>query len=133
LIEFLRNVQSIIPDLNKNLVVVGGIDHEFAIITILVINRVEKKNLASLGTLDGNSVPMAGNAGLAHFKKAAFFGAAVITLPFERVGGDNRYGLHGENSVVLKLKKVKRRVLFGVKKSKFFDRFSCTFFNDLLE
>ena len=75
-----------------------AIDHKLTIIAIFrgVFNRIEKKDFASLGALDGNSIPTIWNRSLADFNQFAFFGGAVILLPIEGRRTENRNGFHFE-------------------------------------
>jgi len=84
LIEVLRKVESIIPDLHKVLIV-AGIDHELTIITIFarVFNRGEEHDLPRLAALDSNPTPAVRSRSTADLDQLAFFGHASVALPVE--------------------------------------------------
>jgi len=78
-------VQSITPDLHKVLIV-GGIDHKFAIITILVGYRIEILHFASLGTLNEYSIEIADHMFGINLDQIAVVAGSHIALPTEAGG-----------------------------------------------
>jgi uncharacterized membrane protein YoaT (DUF817 family) len=66
--------------LNEKLVLVG-IDHEFTIIAILVINRLKILYITSLGTLDEHAVIITNHMLGVNLDQFAIVARAVIALP----------------------------------------------------
>jgi hypothetical protein len=123
LIDELKKVQSITPDLHKVLIV-AGIDHELTIITILVRNRGEILHITSLGTLDEHAVIIADHVLRVNLDQIAVVAGAHITLPFKggrTIDGERGAvgGLHCPSSMIEKIKKVQKKVIL-----------ICTFSND---